>query len=808
MAFFEFPHTRTYDSDLAWLIKAYKILTGKVDNIEQTIEDTINDALQGEELKQLITQMIAEALPLNVKYPPAESRLTPAAGDGETDDTAALQAMIAYANAHNMPMIFPAGVYRVTGLNVNVDTVFQGFDATLMLAPVSAKPLITLTADLATFGLTLNGNLGGQTTTQNVISIVNGSFAITNTTIMGGESCIEGTLVGDSIIGDSYLRNFQKYGIHAEGNGSFTASNVVVPSVASGGAMRFIRIDCDNCTISNFSSKASVPIGFEITGDNNTITATIPNVETPVNDGGQNNNWKVIGKSEKQFFKGQVQKTCENMNITVEGDLSVSSSDITINADNKTETIKQKKTVYANEIDISSNNDMKFNSSASIDLTSDTKVKLKSNDIILNPINPLTYKTPSPLNKFFNNIDFKDDSGNPYKVLVQNENTDTLGEAYYIETKNYNPIGDGTLHTLSERFSTLEAAQEVYPCATELTNSIDWCAIQQAILDGQNANRPVLINIGNYVLHTFLIVDNSQGLVDIRGEKIQNTILQSPISVMYIKGSTAPSLYRTFETIGNFVCSHYGTGTYVGNGVQVEQCAYIHLFNIYCNNFATGFELSGVEHSFFERIQGEACGYGFRAPQVNLGEMTALNNVTFYNCIFGGNGVGGLVFQGCDVTLIGCSIENNTTAGLQGVQMGYQGGVGFNLIGCYFENNTDQGHISVDRTGFLLENDIAMNVIGSVFNFTSGSNLKAINYIGVSRDILNIIGCGFNFYPGYTIGTQNIITVSNAELNTEANASNMTGQISNIPELNDIGKVKYTGSAFQYWNGSAWTPIS
>ena len=216
MAFFEFPHTRTYDSDLAWLIRAYKILTGKVNNIEQTIEDTINDALQGEELKQLITQMIAEALPLNVKYPPAESGLTPAAGDGETDDTAALQAMIAYANAHNMPMIFPAGVYRVTGLNVNVDTVFQGFDATLMLAPVSAKPLITLTADLATFGLTLNGNLGGQTTTQNVISIVNGSFAITNTTIMGGESCIEGTLVGDSMIGDSYLRNFQKYGIHTE----------------------------------------------------------------------------------------------------------------------------------------------------------------------------------------------------------------------------------------------------------------------------------------------------------------------------------------------------------------------------------------------------------------------------------------------------------------------------------------------------------------------------------------------------------------------------------------------------------------
>ena len=293
MAFFEFPHTRTYDSDLAWLIKAYKILTGKVNNIEQTIEDTINEALQGEELKQLITQLIAEALPLNVKYPPANSGLTPAVGDGETDDTAALQAMIMYANANNMPMLFPAGVYRVTGLNVNVDTVFQGFNATLMLAPVSAAPLINLTADLASSGLTLNGNLGGQTTAQNVISIVNGSFAITNTTIMGCESCIKGTLVGDSMIGDSYLCNFQKYGIHAEGEGRFTASNIIVPSVASGGAMRFMRIDCDNCSVANFSSQATVPIGFEITGDNNTITANIPNAETPVNDGGQHNNWEI-----------------------------------------------------------------------------------------------------------------------------------------------------------------------------------------------------------------------------------------------------------------------------------------------------------------------------------------------------------------------------------------------------------------------------------------------------------------------------------------------------------------------------------
>ena len=422
MAFFEFPHTRTYDSDLAWLIRAYKILTGKVNNIEQTIEDTINEALQGEELKQLITQMIAEALPLNVKYPPAESGLTPAVGDGETDDTAALQAMIAYANAHNMPMIFPAGVYRVTGRYVNVATVFEGFDATLMLAPVSAKPLITLTADLATSGLTLNGNLGGQTTAQNVINIVNGSFAITNTTIMGGKSCIEGTLVGDSIIGDSYLRNFQEYGIHAEGNGSFTASNVVVPSVASGGAMRFMRIDCDNCTVSNFSSQAAILIGFEITGDNNSISANIPNAETPVNDSGTGNTWTITGKDEKRYFEGSGALSYQSLQETVEGDYTQTVGD--------------------------------FEGTAS------GGYSFNSEEFVINSSNPLTYKTPQTLNPKYNYVPAKDRSGENYKIVVSKR------DSYdYINVCDFGVVGDGETdnsEALAELLNNPEYAEHTF----------------------------------------------------------------------------------------------------------------------------------------------------------------------------------------------------------------------------------------------------------------------------------------------------------------------------------------------------------
>lgn len=437
MAFFEFPHTRTYDSDLAWLIRAYKILTGKVNNIEQTIEDTINEALQGEELKQLITQLIAEALPLNVKYPPAESGLTPAVGDGETDDTAALQAMIAYANAHNMPMIFPAGVYRVTGLNVNVDTVFQGFNATLMLAPVSAKPLITLTADLATSGLTLNANLGGQTVGQNAIQIRNGNFAIFNTTIMNARNCIEGTIVGDSMISDSYMLGFNARAIIVQGEGRLTASNVVVPSVASGGALRFVRLGCNNCSIYNFSSQASIPVGFELTGNNNTIYANIPNAEIPVEDNGSGNTWTITGKDENRYFKGNASLDVENYSEKVSGDLTGIYGNATLTYEN---------------IDKTVNHDSVENISGDKTVNVVGTHTTEAEDVVLNPVNPLTYpRVPVKINDFFSYVEFKNNT-DTYRVLVQGDGIENLGEQnLVVNVRDFGAVGDAYYYDINER---------------------------------------------------------------------------------------------------------------------------------------------------------------------------------------------------------------------------------------------------------------------------------------------------------------------------------------------------------------------
>ena len=56
---------------------------------------------------------------VNVKAPP--QGLTAALGDGKADDTAALQAEARYCQYHNVPLLFPSGVYKITApLHISV----------------------------------------------------------------------------------------------------------------------------------------------------------------------------------------------------------------------------------------------------------------------------------------------------------------------------------------------------------------------------------------------------------------------------------------------------------------------------------------------------------------------------------------------------------------------------------------------------------------------------------------------------------------------------------------------------------------
>jgi len=60
MAFFEFPHTRTYDSDLGWLIRQCKTNQEAIETLEAWKADTQSNI---DDIKQLYADIIAGNFP-------------------------------------------------------------------------------------------------------------------------------------------------------------------------------------------------------------------------------------------------------------------------------------------------------------------------------------------------------------------------------------------------------------------------------------------------------------------------------------------------------------------------------------------------------------------------------------------------------------------------------------------------------------------------------------------------------------------------------------------------------------------------
>ena len=85
--------------------------------------------------------------------------------------------------------------------------------------------------------------------------------------------------------------------------------------------------------------------------------------------------------------------------------------------------------------------------------------------------------------------------------------------ADYVSIKTYGATGDGTCHQLSSAYANLAAAQSVYPFVSDLTQCIDWAAIQQAInisytsASLTNGSFPVACPTGNYATSNPLIAD-------------------------------------------------------------------------------------------------------------------------------------------------------------------------------------------------------------------------------------------------------------------------------------------------------------
>jgi hypothetical protein len=138
-----------YDDSLSYeeqLTKLQTVLNQVITNnnlipdyLKQLIEEFISSGIFGEVVSDMIGNFI-----LNVKYPP--NSLTPAKGDGTTDDTVALQGCINYANANGGKCVYiPNGVYLSQPLTLkdNVSLCGAGrYNSRIVLKGGATLPLI------------------------------------------------------------------------------------------------------------------------------------------------------------------------------------------------------------------------------------------------------------------------------------------------------------------------------------------------------------------------------------------------------------------------------------------------------------------------------------------------------------------------------------------------------------------------------------------------------------------------------------------------------------------------------------------
>jgi hypothetical protein len=396
----------SYEEQVCKVTEKINQLVDTVNALPDYIVDVVKELIEAEGLEDIIKNVLADLYFINVKNPP--NNMSAAVGDGVTDDTAAIQAMIAYLSSKRAYLFFPAGIYSVTGLNVTTNMSLVGFDryqTTLQLRAGSNKDLLTGDLGACTINdITLDANMPGQTQNCSVFDGNVGNMLVSNVIFKNGYDVldidVDGLVQMDNIVFDGVQGN----GLTIGGE-RCTISNVDFINTSELNNNALLTINSNYAVVDKITCFTPIKNGINVSGNYCRIDGIIQNAITPITNTGVGNVINVSTANGNIAIKPQ---TSENY-----------SGGLTVNAPSSTELIAGDKTVnvggnltesVTGDIDITAEN-----------ITQQTtgKIDFESNDIVLNPNNPLTYKAPK-VGKPFSSIPFKDSDGNNYDVLVGN----------------------------------------------------------------------------------------------------------------------------------------------------------------------------------------------------------------------------------------------------------------------------------------------------------------------------------------------------------------------------------------------------
>ena len=400
-----FSDALSYNQQVCLLTKAINDMANTINGLPDYIIELVKELLNRLNLEEIVKEVLADLYFLNVKNPP--NNMTAAVGDGVTDDTAAIQAMIAYLSGKRAYLFFPAGIYSVSGLNVTTNMSLVGLDryqTTLQLRAGSNKDLLTGDLGGCTINdITLDANMPGQTQNCSVFDGNVGNMLVSNVIFKNGYN-----VLGINVNGLVQIDNILFDGV--QGNGlSIGGDRVVANNIEfvhnSLNADTLITVSGTNCMLTNLLNTSSCSKVLNITGNNNVIMGVAKGTQTPYSATGTDNFIDIITLNGHEVIDGNYIHNTNGL--------------VSINCNASTQNINTTNTVHVDGDDLLTAN----NSTETINATKE----ITANDIYLNPTNPLKYGTVKDYNNYFKVINMKDKNENPYNLLVPGDDIAKIG---------------------------------------------------------------------------------------------------------------------------------------------------------------------------------------------------------------------------------------------------------------------------------------------------------------------------------------------------------------------------------------------
>lgn len=429
----------SYEEQVCRVTEKINQLVDTVNALPDYIVEVVKELIDAAGLEDIVRQVLSDLYFINVKNPPAP--LVAAKGDGATNDTTALQAMINYAGVQRKYLFFPAGNYIVTGLTVVENVSLIGLDrysTIITLAPDSNKDLITgFIKNVSISNMTLNANMNGQTANCSCLNATVENALIDFVIFRNGYDSVvvENT---NEFEGAYWLFDgIQHNALTLNGDGA-VISNVIFKNASQLSANALMIVNGNN-KITGIFSNAAVPNGVVISAEGATVEGTILNARTTITGGSGNNvvvedlNGKnVYGINSTETYTGNVTSTVVNMTDHINGTKITNAANETVtitgtktdNIGNTNETIAGTKTTKAQNVtETITGSETKTANQSTENIT--TEKRFNAENISLNSTQPLGYKAPVDLNDNFRSVPMKSlTDGTEYNVLVEKPGAD------------------------------------------------------------------------------------------------------------------------------------------------------------------------------------------------------------------------------------------------------------------------------------------------------------------------------------------------------------------------------------------------